>query len=73
MRETSQTGPKLVRVRLNGKRACELEPPEGPRMAKTLKRAELENDEEPAYMEDDTDEDLAEAVCRVAWGSISQG
>ncbi len=35
-------------------------------MAKTLKRNEMEEEEEPVAMEDDKDEDVAEAVCRVA-------
>ncbi len=48
------------------KRARELEPPEGPRMAKTLKMDEVGNEKEPVDMEDDKDEDLAEAVCWVA-------
>ncbi len=43
----------------------------GPRVANTLRREELSQDEEPVAMEDESNEDnMAEAICRIAGGAI---
>ncbi len=60
-----QTGPKLAQGRRR-ERARELDE-DGPSVAKTVRRGELEQGDEPVAMEDENEEgDIADATCHVA-------
>ncbi len=46
---------------------------EEPRLAKTLRKSDLDNEGEVVDMEDEKDEDLAEAVCMISGGAVLGG
>ncbi len=69
-RETSADRPEVGTGQGGQERARELDEDE-PRVAKTVRRGELEQGDEPVAMEDDNEEgDIADAICRVAGGAF---